>query len=1230
MGSRAGGLLRWIVSHVARRRAAQLTLAVLVMFVAAVVVAVLGPWSGEQRIIFATAAGFVFFGGLVFYLAFRSWDLATRLSHDAAKAREMLASLQTALALQDQRSATSIAQNEKLDHELGLLWTEHAGVVESLRATTRRSLQTSARLDKAATTLGLLDTRASGIDHVRARVAALAHRQASLTGAQATLAGRVEAVTKNAELASVALRDIRGQQSGYVQGLGATNAQLLDVASRFEALATMLEQCRGQVAQQSVGQAALTDAVAELRAMAGALTSRNARSDAAIEAWSAKLTAATREQTALGAGVARLQVQLGDMTNLQGASISGLTEVVSRVASIEGAFEQARVSAAEQFGEVSRRAISIETLTLSVQDRLLSDIDRAVSLLNARDAAIADASAILDQRLSRVETGISIVAEQGELPLVRIGELEDRLTQVTVSNLTALDDLSAHVTSLKELARSEAGRVVELSAVLKALGDSVSGSLRALGGQTTSLEQGLQTLFRQMDASVAASGQSMGEMAGKLATLEQAFGHESARVGGLVQAVVELRQGVESAGADNVAAVGMINADIAALLQRVSTSSEAHAAHQQELTQRLDRLQASSHAEGEAAIRQLRDELSAVGRRHLEAAAAHGAGLAALEEQSRDHILSLEHVHRAIAFSQDRTEMISEQIGELQGAIESAAVSGDEVFEGLGQRIDDLKQQLADSVSTARDEREGVAGQLGALRSLVEDTTSAGNEAVQGVSRRIDDLVPKVAESVTLSRHVQEKLSAQLAELREGTGAEKRRIDDLKTELATLADRLAAAGATVETLAAAWPAQIEQLKASLPDGAKAAKAAALLDTLEKSARASEAEIDVVKKGLSELSRNFGATATSSRQVIEQLSDQFTSLREAMTGEFGRVGGLTSRLASLEGAFEGASRTSDQELARARDGLEDLSSRLSEAASSIEARLSELTSKVFAAADLAEETDRRQVLDGANWYEPNNRKLRHDHVERIEAEWTRKLSLDISRSTIGYMTTHIATLERELDGRLRASIEDTLLRTLVARSVKGARLRVLELGASFGVETAVMHDQLKDHFADVGFTILDPLDAVAHDVRSDRQTGLPVSERIVRRNLARVGLQDKQATLIKQSATDLEAVEQASAGAYDVLIIDADHSYAGVKACFENYGRMVRLGGYIIFAEYGSPEWPDVQAFVDAEVGTASHVSPVGTSWRTAVYRVVKVEKAPPARAAAPAAAKPAAARRRKK
>ena len=92
------------------------------------------------------------------------------------------------------------------------------------------------------------------------------------------------------------------------------------------------------------------------------------------------------------------------------------------------------------------------------------------------------------------------------------------------------------------------------------------------------------------------------------------------------------------------------------------------------------------------------------------------------------------------------------------------------MLEGLGQRIDDLKQQLADSVSTARDEREAVAGQLGAIRSLVEDTTSAGDKVVQGVSRRIDDLVPKVAESVTLSRHVQEKLSAQLAELREGAG----------------------------------------------------------------------------------------------------------------------------------------------------------------------------------------------------------------------------------------------------------------------------------------------------------------------------------------------------------------------------------------------------------------------------------------------------------------------------
>ena len=49
---------------------------------------------------------------------------------------------------------------------------------------------------------------------------------------------------------------------------------------------------------------------------------------------------------------------------------------------------------------------------------------------------------------------------------------------------------------------------------------------------------------------------------------------------------------------------------------------------------------------------------------------------------------------------------------------------------------------------------------------------------------------------------------------------------------------------------------------------------------------------------------------------------------------------------------------------------------------------------------------------------------------------------------------------------------------------------------------------------------------------------------------------------------------------DVLFIDADHTYNGVKRDYENYIQFVKINGYIVFDDY-SPRWPGVVKFVDS-------------------------------------------------
>lgn len=251
------------------------------------------------------------------------------------------------------------------------------------------------------------------------------------------------------------------------------------------------------------------------------------------------------------------------------------------------------------------------------------------------------------------------------------------------------------------------------------------------------------------------------------------------------------------------------------------------------------------------------------------------------------------------------------------------------------------------------------------------------------------------------------------------------------------------------------------------------------------------------------------------------------------------------------------------------------------------------------------SEKFSTFDNAKWYQHFNRNLSYEQIHLLENSWRKRLSVPINRALLGYMADRVCRIERELDGRLATTVEDMLLRTLVAKAVKGSSVSVLEIGTLFGTGAAIMYDGLRGNYKDIHFTLLDPLEGYYHGSQSDILTGQVVDEAAVRRNLAKVGMDDSEFTLIKHLSIEPEAMETAALRQYDVLVIDGDHSYAGVKTDFENYAKYVKVGGYIIFDDYSSPDWPDVQAYVDAEIGNVDFVAPVGSSWRTCVFRVVK-------------------------
>lgn len=52
--------------------------------------------------------------------------------------------------------------------------------------------------------------------------------------------------------------------------------------------------------------------------------------------------------------------------------------------------------------------------------------------------------------------------------------------------------------------------------------------------------------------------------------------------------------------------------------------------------------------------------------------------------------------------------------------------------------------------------------------------------------------------------------------------------------------------------------------------------------------------------------------------------------------------------------------------------------------------------------------------------------------------------------------------------------------------------------------------------------------------------------------------------------------------FDIILIDADHSYDGVKRDFELYHKKVKSDGYIIFHDYGDSMWTGIKEFCDSE------------------------------------------------
>lgn len=209
---------------------------------------------------------------------------------------------------------------------------------------------------------------------------------------------------------------------------------------------------------------------------------------------------------------------------------------------------------------------------------------------------------------------------------------------------------------------------------------------------------------------------------------------------------------------------------------------------------------------------------------------------------------------------------------------------------------------------------------------------------------------------------------------------------------------------------------------------------------------------------------------------------------------------------------------------------------------------------------------------------------------------------ISERQLRYMEHAVVSLEARLRGRLAAPVEAMILRAMVAMASPRDEAKILEIGTLHGLSSCYFNEVVKPQKPGLHQTIIDPFLGYYEAGVPDLFTPIPITEDVVVENLSRVGATPDDYEIIVGLSEDPAVRGQLERRQFDVVVIDGDHSYDGVRRDFENYAGHVVANGFVIIDDYRGPSWPDVTKYVDETVFTDSRFEVVTGELRTAVVR----------------------------
>jgi cephalosporin hydroxylase len=379
------------------------------------------------------------------------------------------------------------------------------------------------------------------------------------------------------------------------------------------------------------------------------------------------------------------------------------------------------------------------------------------------------------------------------------------------------------------------------------------------------------------------------------------------------------------------------------------------------------------------------------------------------------------------------------------------------------------------------------------------------------------------------------------------------------------------------------------------------------------------------QALSEQSKVHEAEAKSRQQELQALQtandeakQAITKLQAKLAAEVQSTQDLQAQKAQATQALSEQSKVHEAQAKSRAQELQALQAELALVKTQAQKQAQEQTQKIDQAQQKIEQTKaelQSQHIDSdalkkikEEWAEVNKNPYAHNRVltSSLNAslrEFTSKnLGLQhVKPAYLDYLAVKAQQVEKNCVGRLATTVQDAVTRQLVLECLSGDKAHILEIGALYGIGLAMLYNHATTRFQDVKLVCLDPFDGY-YGKAVDALLNQPVNDLTFQRNMKLANVPDSDFAIIKRYSTDPHALQEAGNHTFNVLVIDGDHSYEGVKFDFENYFPLLEKGGYVILDDYNAKEWPGVQQFVDEDLKKHANFQYLGAFSRTAIGR----------------------------